>query len=65
MNLSAIYIYRITAKNDKSSQNQEIINRKNKILKYCRKTNVSHVEHEHQISMKFSLSTYNQRTNAS
>ena len=60
MNLSAIHIYRITAKNDKDSQNQEVINRENKILKYYRKADVSHAEREHQISIKFLLSTYNQ-----
>ena len=64
MNLSAIHIYRITAKNDKSLQNQEIISRKSKILRYCRKTDVSHTERGHQISMKFLLLMYNQRTNA-
>ena len=47
MNLSAIHIYWIIAKNDKGSQNQEIINKKNKILKYYRKTDVSHAERGH------------------
>ena len=65
INLLAIHTYWITAKNDKGSQNQEIINRRSKILKNCRKADVSHAEREHQALMKFSLSTYNQRTNAS
>ena len=65
MNLSAIHIYWITAKNDKDFQNQEVINRESKILRYCYKTDVSYAEREHQVSMKLSLSMYNQRTNAS
>ena len=48
MNLSVIYIYWIIAKkNDKGPQNQEIINKKSKILRYCCKADVSHAEREH------------------
>ena len=59
MTLSIIYIYWIIAKNDKNSQNQEIINRRSKILKYCCKANILYADRKHQISMKFLLSTYN------
>ena len=47
INLSAIKISWIIAKNNIDSQNQEIINRKNKILKYYRKADVSHTERGH------------------
>ena len=63
-NLSIIHIYWTIAKNDKGSQNQEIINKENKILKYCCKADISYAERKYQVLMKFSLSTYNQRTNA-
>ena len=47
VNLSAIHIYWITAKNDKNFQNQEVINKESKILKcYC-KANLSHAERGH------------------
>ena len=47
MNLSAIHIYWIITKNDKNFQNQEVINRESKILKYYCKTDVSYAERGH------------------
>ena len=54
-----MYIYQTIAKNDKSFQNQEIINKESKILKYCCKAVVSHAEYRYQVLIKFSLLMYN------
>ena len=65
MNLLIIYTYWTIVKNDKSFQNQEVINRRNKILKYCCKEVVLYAKRRYQISIKLSLSIYSQRMNVS